>query len=68
MRALLVIDVLRDFIYEDGALPVEGAAKLVPRQNEEIKKFRGRGDPVIIHSRLPRRGRQGVRNLAQALR
>ncbi|MDP6612483.1 MAG: isochorismatase family cysteine hydrolase [Candidatus Hydrothermarchaeota archaeon] len=48
MRALLVIDVLRDFIYEDGALPVEGAAKLIPRINEEIKKFRCRGEPVIF--------------------
>jgi nicotinamidase-related amidase len=48
MRALLVIDMLKDFVHKDGALPVEGAAKLVPRINEEITKFRGRGAPVIF--------------------
>jgi len=48
MRTLLVIDMLRDFIYEDGALPVEGAAKLIPKINAEIKKFRGRGDSAIF--------------------
>ncbi len=48
MRALLVIDMLKDFVHKDGALPVEGAAKLVPKINEEIKKFRWRGEPVIF--------------------
>lgn len=48
MRALLVIDMLKDFVHEDGALPVEGAAKLIPKINAEIKKFRGRGEPVIF--------------------
>jgi len=48
MRALLVIDMLGDFIYEDGALPVKGAAELIPRINQRIKEFRRRGEPVIF--------------------
>lgn len=39
---------LNDFIREDGALPVKGAEKLIPRINEAIKEFRDRGEPVIF--------------------
>lgn len=48
MRALLVIDMLNDFVRADGALPVEGASKLVPRINQLIRKFRERGEPIIF--------------------
>lgn len=48
MQALLVIDMLNDFINEDGALPVKGAKKIIPEINRIIKKFRERGEPVIF--------------------
>lgn len=48
MRALLVIDMLRDFVDKDGALPVKGAEKLIPRINKVIREFRSKGEPVIF--------------------
>lgn len=48
MRALLVIDMLKDFVNEDGALPVKGAEKLVPKINQRIKEFRKTKEPVIF--------------------
>jgi nicotinamidase-related amidase len=48
MRALLVIDMLKDFVDKDGALPVEGAEKLIPRINSVIREFRSRREPVIF--------------------
>ncbi|GBE54107.1 MAG TPA: cysteine hydrolase [Euryarchaeota archaeon] len=48
MRALLVIDMLKDFIYKDGALPVNGAKKLISPINEKIREFRGKNEPVIF--------------------
>jgi nicotinamidase-related amidase len=48
MRALLVIDMLKDFVEENGALPVKGAADLIPRINRVINEFRCRGEPIIF--------------------
>jgi nicotinamidase-related amidase len=48
MKALLIIDMLKDFVYEDGALPVAKAKELIPRINQEIKKFREKGYPIIF--------------------
>jgi nicotinamidase-related amidase len=48
MRALLVIDMLRDFVEEDGSLPVPGAKKLLGPINSVIKEFRESGEPVIF--------------------
>lgn len=48
MKALLVIDMLNDFVNEDGALPVPIAKKLIEPINQQIKKFRERGEPIIF--------------------
>jgi len=48
MRALLVIDMLNDFVLEDGALPMPQAKKIVPRINELIGEFRRRGEPILF--------------------
>ena len=48
MQALLVIDMLNDFINEDGALPVKGARRIIPEINKRIKEFRERGEPIIF--------------------
>ncbi len=48
MRALLVIDMLRDFIYKDCVLPVNGAKKLIPPINYKIIEFREINEPIIF--------------------
>jgi nicotinamidase-related amidase len=48
MRALLVIDMLNDFVLDDGALPIPQAKKIVPRINELIGEFRGQGEPILF--------------------
>lgn len=48
MKALLVIDMLKDFVNEDGALPVPDAKTLIEPINREIKKFREEGAPIIF--------------------
>ena len=48
MKALLVIDMLRDFVNEDGALPVPDAKTLTGPINREIKRFREEGAPLIF--------------------
>ncbi len=48
MRALLVIDMLRDFVEEGGSLPVPAAKKLIEPINKVIKGFRKNGEPVIF--------------------
>lgn len=48
MRALLVVDMLKDFVYESGALPVPRAMELAEPINRKIGEFRGRGEPVIF--------------------
>ncbi len=48
MKALLVIDMLRDFVELDGSLPVPGAERLIEPINEAIGGFRDTGEPVIF--------------------
>ncbi len=48
-RALLVIDMLKDFIEEGGALYCGGASRaIIPFVKEKIEEFRKKGDPVIF--------------------
>lgn len=46
--ALLVIDMLNDFISDEGALVVPGAARIVPRLKSILKEAREQGIPVIF--------------------
>lgn len=48
MQALLVVDMLKDFVYPRGALTVPGAGELVGPINEKIAEFRKNGEPVIF--------------------
>ncbi|NLM43735.1 MAG: cysteine hydrolase [Clostridiales bacterium] len=49
MKALLVIDMLKDFIDEKGALSVGPAGKkIIPFIKETIEKFRQEGYPIIF--------------------
>ena len=47
MKALLVIDMLRDFVEPDGALYIKGSEKIVPAVKREIERARSEGIPVI---------------------
>lgn len=44
----MIIDMLKDFVNENGALPVPNAKDLIDPINEEIKKFREDKEPVIF--------------------
>lgn len=46
-RALLVIDMLGDFVADEGALRVPDAAAILPRVVEEVADARRRGEPVV---------------------
>lgn len=46
--ALLIIDMLNDFIDERGALVVPGARRIVPRIKELLDEARGQGTAVIF--------------------
>ena len=48
MFALLVIDMLNDFVKPDGALPVPGAEDIVENINKLIKDFQGNDDLVVF--------------------
>lgn len=48
MRALLVIDMLRDFVEEGGPLPVPTARGIVKAINKEIRGARERKEPIIF--------------------
>lgn len=45
--ALLIIDMLNDFIEEGGSLVVPGAKRIVPRLREILEAARSQGVPVI---------------------
>ncbi|MBC7254078.1 MAG: cysteine hydrolase [Actinobacteria bacterium] len=45
--ALLVIDMLNDFIHQKGSLVVPGASRIVPRIAELSREARDQGIPVI---------------------
>lgn len=46
-RALLVVDMLEDFVRAEGGLPVPDAGKVFPRVREEVEDARRRGEPVV---------------------
>lgn len=49
MKALLVIDMLKDFIAEDGALTTGAAGReIIGFIQAKIKEFRANGDPIIF--------------------
>lgn len=49
MKALLVIDMLKDFVHKDGALYVgESGDKIIEFINDRISFFREQGDPIIF--------------------
>jgi nicotinamidase-related amidase len=49
MKALLVIDMLRDFMYPDGALYCgDEARKIIPFIKRKIDEFHERGDLVVF--------------------
>ncbi|MFQ6109651.1 MAG: cysteine hydrolase family protein [Candidatus Aminicenantales bacterium] len=49
MKALFVIDMLNDFLHEDGALYCgETSRKIIPFVKEKIDEFHHRGDPVVF--------------------
>jgi nicotinamidase-related amidase len=48
MKALLVIDMLNDFVEEGGTLVVPKAKSLIPAINAEIKKFREADEAIIF--------------------
>lgn len=47
MKALIVIDMLRDFIEPQGSLYIKGSERIVPVVKREIEKARSEGIPVI---------------------
>ncbi len=49
MKALLVIDMLVDFINDEGALSVGPAGqKIIPFVKDKIEDFRKKGYPIIF--------------------
>lgn len=49
MKALLVIDMLKDFIYDDGALTTgEPGQKIVGFIGQKIEEFREQGYPIVF--------------------
>lgn len=45
--AIIVVDMLNDFVRPDGALPVPGAEKLIPNQQKLLNKARDKGLFVV---------------------
>jgi Amidases related to nicotinamidase len=46
-KALLIIDMLNDFVREGAPLEVPSTRKIVPNIKKEIKKARSEGNPII---------------------
>ena len=46
-KALLVIDMLKDFLYKDGALCIGDAKDLIRNVSERVNEWRASGNPVI---------------------
>ncbi|MBU1155792.1 MAG: cysteine hydrolase [Proteobacteria bacterium] len=47
-HALIIVDMLHDFVHPQGALCVPGAQKIVPAIQRELERARQAGDPVIF--------------------
>lgn len=54
--AVVVVDMQRDFVDPDGALPIPGAAETVPRIRRLLGWARGRGAPVVYTQDSHREG------------
>ena len=47
-HALIIVDMLHDFVHPQGALCVPGATDIVPAVQRELDRARQAGDPVIF--------------------
>ena len=47
-HALIIVDMLHDFVHPQGALCVPGAQEIVPAIQRELERARSAGDPVIF--------------------
>lgn len=47
-HALIIVDMLHDFVHPQGALCVPGAQEIVPAIQRELTRARREGDPVIF--------------------
>ncbi|MFH2126804.1 MAG: isochorismatase family cysteine hydrolase [Pseudomonadota bacterium] len=47
-HALIIVDMLHDFVHPQGALCVPGAQEIVPAIQRELERARRAGDPVIF--------------------
>ncbi|MCB2191579.1 MAG: cysteine hydrolase [Deltaproteobacteria bacterium] len=47
-HALIIVDMLHDFVHPQGALSVPGAQEIVPNIQAELERARKAGDPVIF--------------------
>jgi len=47
-QALIIVDMLEDFVRKDGALPVPGAQEMIPAVARELAAARRAGDLVIF--------------------
>ncbi len=54
-KALLIIDMLRDFLEQEGALYIGDSKKLIQNVNTRLREYRHQGDPVfyIMDRHLP---------------
>lgn len=48
MKALVVVDLQKDFVQEDGALYTPGIEKIVPEAVKLIEEFQSEGLPIIV--------------------
>jgi nicotinamidase-related amidase len=46
-RALLVIDMLNDFLEKDGALCIGDSKKIIQNVSLKIREYRSNGNPII---------------------
>ncbi len=47
MKALLIIDMLNDFVEENGTLKIDGAKEIIPEIKHWKEEFKKEGQPVI---------------------
>jgi nicotinamidase-related amidase len=47
MKALLIVDMLKDFVYDSGALKVNGAQEIIPFVRDLREDFKNNNEPVI---------------------
>lgn len=47
MKALLIVDMLKDFVYDWGTLKIERAKEIIPYLIELKEEFKKNGEPII---------------------